>query len=341
MTRHLTLLLLATAPAAAFADDVLTSAALSAMGGGAVAEPSDAIALRTNPGAIALVERYEATLQADFGPAADKRWGALVVDAKTNARIGFGIGYQGGQTNPPFLDAELPPFTVTGEAPVNTKDRHEIVAGLGVNALERRLSFGLSGDVRIYDDAWQGQGVTGNLAIGVAAQPIPALTIGASVRDVLPMAAAPDRPLRADLGVRGDLPAGGDVVGLAFSAQGQIGWTDNGRPGVQQLRASIGAGGSVRGIALRAGWAWDGDDAQWADTLGRCGHSARVGLGFATGSGSFDYAIVVPVGTDGNPTAPADLRHVLSIRVHLGALIDDDDSRSTGRSDDVRWPGNR
>ena len=341
MTRHLTLMLLVTASTVALADDVLTSAELSAMGGGAVAEPSDAIVLRTNPGAIALVERYEATLQADFGPAADKRWGALVVDAKTNARVGFGIGYQGGQTNPPFLDAELPPFTVTGQDPVNTKDRHEIVAGLGVNLLDRRLSFGASGDVRIYDDAWQGKGVTGNLALGVAAQPIPEITVGASVRDVIPMTAAPDRPLRFDVGVRGDLPAGGDVVGMAFSAQGQLGWVDNGQPGAQQLRASLCAVGSLRGISLRTGWAWDGDDARWADTLGRSGHSARVGVGFATGAGTFDYALVVPVGTEGNPTAAADLRHVLSIRVHLGALVDDDDSPSTGRSDDVRWPSSR
>jgi hypothetical protein len=341
MPRHFPLLMLLTAPSVAWADDVLTSAELSAMGGGAVAEPNDAITLRTNPGAIALVERYEATLQADFGPSIDKRWGALVVDAKTNGRIGFGIGYQGGLTNPPFLDAELPPFTITGEAPANTKDRHEIVAGLGVNAFDRRLSFGVSGDVRIYDDAWQGKGVTGDLALGAAAQPIPELTVGVSVRDLLPLAAAPDRPTRFDIGVRGDLPAGGDVVGLAFSGQGQLGWVGNGQPGAQQLRASLGAGGSVRGIALRTGWAWDGDEARWKERLGLSGHSVRVGVGFATGSGALDYAIVVPVGTEGDPTALSDLRHVLSLRVHLGTLIDDDESRSTGRSDDVRWPGNR
>lgn len=310
------LLLLAVALA-----DEHASAIVAGMGGGSVAEPIDLTAIRTNPAAVGLTERYD--LQGLFGVnnGRDLRWGIAAGDSRTNERISFGVAYMGGITRPGFLPEELPPFAITGEEPENKKQRHDIQIALSAPFLDRKLAIGLGGNLLFYNQTWNGKGVTGNLGAGIAARPFEGLSLGLGFRDLLPIPEQPDRPATMNVGVRGGVDA--IVVG-----SGELGYRlekGEGNP----LTGRLGVQGTIDLVQLRAGWTWDGPIQT---------HLVSWGIGASAEAGSIDYAMQVPVNTPG--LRFADLTHTLTVTIRTNAF-DDDRAREASDEPPMRWQDGR
>ncbi|HMV66332.1 MAG TPA: hypothetical protein PKA64_05740 [Myxococcota bacterium] len=307
--------------ALAFADEH-ASANVAGMGGSSVADPTDLTAIRTNPAAVGLTERYD--IQALFGVSngRDLRWGIAAGDSRTNDRVSFGLAYMGGLTRPPFLPEELPPFAVTGEEPENKKQRHDIELSLSVPLLDRRLAFGLGGNLLIYNQTWNGKGVTGNLAAGVAARPIDELSLGIGFRDLLPIAEQPDRPATMNVGARGGVE---DIV----VASGELGYRLEKGEG-SPLTGRLGVQGTIDFVQARAGWTWDGP----LQT-----HLVTWGIGASADAGSIDYAMQIPVNQPG--LRFADLIHTLTITLRTNAFKRESSEEEPGDGAPMQWPGGR
>jgi hypothetical protein len=308
------------------ADEHATAIAAGA-GGAAVADPIDLSSVRANPSAFALQPRYDLGVLGRFGPGPDARWGAVVVDAKTNDVLAFAFRYAGNVTRPAFLDAELPPFAITGDDLENRKQEHDFLVAVAVRGLDDRLSFGVAGDVLWYKKDWGGEGVTGNLSLGGAAKPHPNLTVGLSARDLIPQAVTPDRPTLLTLGVRGGL----DDLDLGIVGAGELTWRPVEGDGVP-LQARLGVQGLIRVVGLRAGWWYDGFTAA-PDGGGT--HHATWGFGLYSASGSLDYAMDIPATS---ALQPNQILHGLSLTLHTDKLFADDQRDRGGRGDDgLRW----
>lgn len=300
---HLLLLSLA-----ALADET-PSARVAGLGGASIADPTDTTSIRTNPAALALLERYDLQGAFLYGPTKDMRWSAGVIDSQTSEWLGFGVSYAGGRTtSTPFAPEDLPPFVVAGEDPVNAVSRHDITLGASVPLLDRRLAFGLGGTLSILERPWQGKEVTGNATLGVAARPADWITLGLAARDVLPIKGQYDRPASMAFGVRG-----GDeerVFG-AVEIEGRLEHNDTAT--TSPITARVGVEGVVRFVHGRAGYAFEGP-------LDR--HSLSLGLGVGNSAGSLDYTMVVPLNASG--LGAAGLQHVLSLTLRTNAMRRDD-----------------
>jgi hypothetical protein len=308
------------------ADEHATAIAAGA-GGAATADPIDLSSVRANPSAFALQRRYDLGVLGRFGPGSDTRWGAIVVDAKTNDVIAFAFRYAGNITRPPFLDAELPPFAITGDALENRKQQHDFLVAVAIRGLDDRLSFGVAGDVLWYKKDWGGEGVTGNLSLGGAAKPHPNLTVGLSARDLIPQAATPDRPTLLTLGVRG----GRDDLKLGVVGAGELTWRPVEGEGIP-LQARLGVQGLIRVVGLRAGWWYDGFTAA-PDGGGT--HHATWGFGLYSAAGSLDYAMDIPATSS---LTAGQLTHGLSLTLHTDKMFDDDrDGRERRGDSGLRW----
>jgi hypothetical protein len=302
------------------ADDT-PSAAIAGIGGASVADPSDTTALRTNPAAISLAERYDVQGSFLYGPERDLRWVAAIIDSQTSGFLSFGVSYAGTRTtSTPFHPDDLPPFGITGEELVNVQQRHDVHFSLAAPFLERRLSAGLGGSLNVLVTPWRGQEITGNLTLGVAARPVEWLSLGASFRDVLPVAKQNERPATATFGVRGGKE---DLVFGAVEADVQLEGLDT----IVGPPASVRAGieGVVRFVRGRAGWQWDGP----ANL-----HTLRFGVGLGNTAGSLDYTLIVPVGSE--RSGGAGLQHVFSVTLHTAAISNQAEEEDALRGQGVR-----
>jgi hypothetical protein len=307
--------------ATALADDHAT-APIAAMGGASVADPVDLTTIRTNPAAVGLSERYDVQGLFAYGADRSMRWGAAIADGRTNDHLSFGLSYMGGITFPGFLPAELPPYAITDEEPINKKQRHDIALAASVPVLDRRLAFGLVGNVTFFNQAWNGKGTTGNLGAGIAAHPIDQLTIGFSARDILPIKDQPDLPATLTLGARG----GVDEIFIG-TAEADFRLEDTGG---SRWNARVGLQGAIQAARIRAGYVWQGDALR---------HVVTWGLGAASSAGSIDYAMQIPANLPGMKFG--DVVHTISLTVKTGAFDEDRDPTDDTNGAPLQWKPNR
>jgi hypothetical protein len=294
------------------------TAPVAAMGGTSIADPIDLTTIRTNPAAVGLTERYDIQGLFAYGAQRDTRWGAAIADGRTNKTFSFGISYMGGITTPDFLPEELPPYGITGEEPVNRKQTHDIALAMAAPLFERRLALGLAGDVLIFNNTWNGKGVTGNLGAGIVGRPIDELSIGFAARDILPIAEQPDRPTTLALGLRGGI----DEIAVGTA---EVEYRTEAGEGLG-LNLRAGAQAAIQVARLRAGWAWQGS----TDT-----HLVTWGLGGSTAAGSVDYAMQIPVNKPGLKFG--DVIHTLSVTLKTNAFDEDEDPTEDTSGAPLRW----
>lgn len=274
----------------------LASAEMAGMGGAGVAAVQDNASTQINPAALAFVSRYDFQLMFVGGPNGDLRWSGAAVDGRTSDRIAFGLAYNGGILNTPFLPSELPGWAPADEELVNNRQLHDITFGLGVPFLKRRLSVGINGTLSITEGKYVGNGVTGNIDLAIAARPVDEFSVGFVASDVLPVENQAGTPARLALGLRGgkdDLFLGAVDVGVRVEDVVASPWW-----------VKAGLQGTIRFVKLRAGWDWDGE---------RGIHRVGWGLGLFTTIGSLDYAMQVPVVTRNFDIAS--LTHTLTLTI--------------------------
>lgn len=289
----LAIALLASAPALAAPD--LVGADRVAMGGTSLAAHDSNAAITTNPGLLALTDRYDFSAQFGFGPGL--HWGATAMDGRTAENVAVGFTYAGDRYEPALTTDELPGWNVPGEDIANMKRQHDFALAVSGSAAEDRVAFGIGGHVSLYDHDRNGKGTTGNVDAGVGLRPTEFLTVGLSGNNLVPLDVLGDRPLRVGGGVMlHGAPA-------ALSVDG--GWvaTDTGAP------VFVDAGTELRpGAArLRVGGRYDGPTATPAVT---------AGLGFAGEGGAIEYGIQIPIGGQGS------IAHVVGMRFGAPAPIE-------------------
>ena len=275
------LLCLSASPA--LATDVL-DAELAGAGGTSVAALRSNTHITNNPAALGLVDRYDAGAMFVGGPEGALRWNAAIIDARTSERVAFGVAYNGAVRNPYFVPSEIPSWVPSDEEARNRQQTHDITLGLGFNFLERTLGVGLNGTLSIRDSQWFGTEVTGNVDVGFAYRPIPEFGFAVTGSDLLPIQGQGETPTRFTLGMRGGKE--GVFVGMldvvAKAEQFER----------SPMALQTGVEGSIKVVALRAGYNWD-HDRTWQ-------HEATVGFSLFNELGTIGYAMRVPVITDGS-----------------------------------------
>lgn len=285
-----------TLPTAARATDIY-SAEQAGMGGAAIADPRDINTILVSPASMAFIERYDVGAYFVGGPDGDLRWHVSAVDGRTNDRVVFGLGYTGGLINPAFHPNELPGWIAAGEALRNAQQRHDISLALGIPFLDRRLTIGANGTVRIFDGKFIGSGATGNMDLAIATRPVEWVSVGITASDILPVPDQASDPTQIAIGVRGGWEK--HIVGAVdFGAR------------LEEVVESpfwvrFGIEGGIKWARLRAGYDWDGE---------RGTHRVAAGLGLTTPVGTLDYAIQIPIVTQ--DFDPASMTHTVSLVVY-------------------------
>lgn len=291
------------------------SAAQAGAGGAANADLRDNSAITINPANVALVARYDVQAQFTGGPTGDLRWNASAVDGRTSPRISFGVAYYGGITAPAFHASELPGWAPTDETLRNSKQTHDITIALAAPFMDRKLSVGLSGTLRIFNGEYVGKGVTGNMDVGFTARPVEFFSVGLVGKDVLPLADQSDTPSIVGLGVRG----GKDNLFVAM-ADFNVRLEQVNR---SRFDAAAGVQGTIKElIDIRGGYAWDGDLAH---------HAATWGLGLHSKMGGLDYGMQIPVFKDAWTIAEATHYVTLTIVTKFGD--------KAAEEQPIRWQG--
>jgi hypothetical protein len=272
------------------------------MGGASAAHPSDNSAITVNPGVIALESRYDIGALFGYGPTQDIGWGMSVSDSQTNEWIGFGASYYGSVFDPPFRNDELPGWSPVGIDPINMKRTHTVGVGVGSALWDRRIGLGLSGYLTGYNNKYVGNGMTGNMDVGLGVRPAPWVSLGVVGRNVLPVPDQSDTPTSVRTGLRIQTPPW-------FAIAADLDWQTEEVAGVAY---SVGTGieGGVSQARARVGYRFDGVFQQ---------HAATWGLGAESDAGAIEYAMVIPVGPD---QGAADIVHMISIRVYAGKIRD-------------------
>lgn len=289
----------------AFADE-LVSARNGAMGEFGASDAVDTTAMFINPSVIALEESYDVVALFSAGSAKRLRWGLAAADASSNEAVSFGLAYIGDRDTPDFLTPELPGWEYADEVPENFKFYNDVHATIALPFLNRRLSVGIGGLLRFYNTTWNDKGVTGNLNLGVSGQPVEWLTIGASVRDILPIPDQYDRPATLSFGVSAatrNVYAGyaeADFL-MEQTSDAQYPW-----------RARAGGEVAISSVLLRAGYSWDGPTNV---------HQIHAGVGLFSQTGSIEYGIRLPVA--GAPLTAQSPIHFVSVTLNTASLRKD------------------
>lgn len=281
-----------------------------AMGGTAAANADDNAAITANPGVLGLEKRYD--LQGVFSvnwPSVG--WGLSLLDAETNKSISVGAVWRRSIADPPLTDADLPGWVQSGTTPSNVRETHDITLALASPFFERRLAFGLSGNVSIVRHERLGTYATGNMDVGAGAKPVPWLTIGLVGRNLLPIVRQSERPASVMLGLRvADAEIGAIATELDVKTEKITG-----------SRFTVGAGAEKNlGIGrFRAGWRYEGPVDR---------HFATVGLGAQNEFGRVEYGVAVPL----NRFEVVQMIHRLSltIRIRLPKEEDEEEYRDWG-----------
>lgn len=273
---------------------------ITAMGGAAVAHPSDNAAVTVNPGMLGITKRYDVGALFAYGPTQDLFWGLSVVDSHTNDIITFGVAYAGSKANPAFRVDELPGWTPEGVTQTNYRDEHVFTVAVNKPLWDRRIGLGLSGTVSSYNHEHTGKGATGNMDIGFGIQPIEYISIGLAGENILPVANQASTPATFRAGFHAQYK---EFVAGSFDFRYQ---TEE----VYGVAYHIGAGleGGFKGVRARIGYRWEGVFQN---------HGVTWGLGLENEAGAIEYAMLAPIGGSGT-----DLVHTISLRVKAGGIKD-------------------
>lgn len=282
--------------ATANAVDLPQHAETGAMGQTAAADPFDNASIPANPALHGLGRRYDVQAGLAFGPLGAWRWTASAVDARTSDQVGIGLAYTGASAEPAFTTDTLPGWSLAGEEPSNRQREHDLAGGLSLAFLDRRVSLGLGGDLLFYNHDIGGEGVTGDIDLGLGGRPIPWLTLGVAAVDLLQI----DPVGRHESGLTAGLRAEDEGIGaLAVSFA---------MPFAPGSVPALGAGGEVRigTAALRTGWHWNA-----ADPVAE--HVLSFGIGAQSEAGAIGYALLVPI--TGSNDVVAGLVNIVSLRI--------------------------
>lgn len=286
-------------PGRALAADA-DGANVTAMGATANAAADDNAAITANPGVLGLDERYDFAGLFRYGPDGGLEWGGSILDAETTPSVAFGVAYVGGITAPPLETSDLPGYKLVGEDLSRVRRDHQVTVALGVPVLDRKLSFGVSGDLLLYHRDVGGSGTTGDMTLGVGTRPIEPLMLGVALRDLLPIDDGSDEPATLAGGVRVLKTGIGAIAGdLDWRlADGALGW-------------GVGAQADIVKLRARAGF---------QSVAGTGEERVTWGIGVETDAAALEYAMAIPVG---DAPEGAGLIHTLSLRFAAPDIGDD------------------
>ncbi|MFT4624633.1 MAG: hypothetical protein ACI8PZ_003292 [Myxococcota bacterium] len=281
--------------AGAFAADDAPTARSSAMGASRVALPHDNATVAASPGLAGLYDRFDIHAAGGLGPSGGLHWSASAIDSHTSKFIAIGFAYAGDRYEPEFRASELPGWTPKRIEPTNVKRYHDLSLVAGLPLLNRRMCIGVGGTWSMYNHDAQGQGASGDLDVGIGANPVDDLTLAVVAEHLLPGDPTGDRPF----GVAGGAAYGntGPVIATA-----EAGWTDG-------VASPWSFGGGLEGVAgggrVRAGARHNGP---------AIGPSTWVtwGVAIANESSEFGYAMRIP--TDAGSDTARSIVHTLGIQ---------------------------
>ena len=292
------------------AQDAIVFGPVRGMGGAGSANPTDNSAITLNPATTALMSRYEIQGHFSITKGPDTSFAASITDSKT-APVTLGLVYQrirftGGE------DAREWPGWVDTNTEFARRKRYDVVTlAAAYPVLDRKLSFGLNGTLAKYNHDIQGKGLTGNLDVGIAAQPIDGWGIGVSGRNLLPISGckitgSQTRPCIPDydMGVLIGTYLGDPNLG-AFSLDVDI--HISGPEGGPPVSVRTGFQKTIAQFAVETGYRWEGPTKE---------HWLTAGFGMIQNNTGLQYAIEVPLHP--KPWDPLAMTHMLSVRV-MGA----------------------
>ncbi len=276
---------------AAWAEPEVLGADLAAQGGVSLAADGSNASITTNPGLLALNQRYDFSAQFGVGPSTGLHWAAGGMDGRTSDAVALGFMYAGDRYEPALATSELPGFWPIGQEIPNMKRQHDFVLALATPIVRDRLSVGLGGYVTIFNNDRDGKGTTGNLDAGLGWKVSDYVTVGASGNNLLPFDPLSERPLTAGAGVR--------VHGPLAAIEVDGGYLDEDGKGPPVF---VAAGGELApgGARIRGGYRFEGAARQSVIT---------AGLGVFSEGGALEYGIDIPVGAGWGA-----LSHVIGVR---------------------------
>lgn len=284
----------------AWALDTAHTADTFAMGSVGVAHPRTNASVGLNPGLLAISRRYDIEAAYGGGPTGVRQWSVSAVDSRSSLRWAGGFSYGFDRSEPDATIDDLPGWVIGGGEPSNVRRRHDLAFSGGVNAFQRRLSVGVTGNLNVYNHDLQGEGSQWDIHAGVGARPLEPWWLGVSVRNMLSGRRAIDRPLEV---VGGSYVEPVDRLSLAAD----FGWTEaSGPQSPDFFFAGAGAEWALDAGALRTGWRWTGD----SDV-----HFATAGFGLGSREGMLSYGVSVPVAGLQGALGLADTVHMVSIHI--------------------------
>lgn len=265
----------------------------ASMGSAAAADPSDDSAVTVNPSLLGLTERYDGDFQLRVGGPDLITVGGSAVDSRTASPVAFGLTYQFSKRNPPLTEDDLPGWVPLDEDPTNFQNTHLMAAGLAVPVLDRKLSFGVSGTVLIWNHEHQGSGIAHDYDVGIAAAPFEALSIGVTGRNLVPF---PSVPVDMDPSILGGVSLHGAVGALAVDGEYRL------DPTAAPFALRAGAELTPGSGRLRAGFRSEGGSDSWL----------TWGFGAQNDTSAVEYGMSLPLsGLD----AFGDIMHHIAIRL--------------------------
>ena len=279
----------------AMAQDV-HGANVAGRGGALVGDPADNANLLSNPGALALSERYDVQGYAGFGPDGALEWGVSALDARTSP-VALGLSWRRTIRERELRTEDLPGWIVPGDDIERVERAHELAVGVAYPFADRTLSLGIGGLLRTGVDDRAGPFLTGDLSLGFGWRVSDEWTLGLSARNLLPLPDQEELPLHFLVGAHFEVPT---LITLALDAGIQTEEIE-GTPLLVRGGLELHTG-SVR---PRLGYRYEGPRAQ---------HQLTAGFGLETEAGAIEYALALPLG---QPFEAAGLVHTVGIRARF------------------------
>ena len=249
------------------------------MGWTAVANPYDNASITVNPAMLSLEERYDLLAGASYGPHPYLGWNATLADSKTSEWVALGVSYQRQYANPELTVADLPGWVPDSYVPSNERLAHDVTLAVASAVLDRKISLGVNGTFVSYEHDRHGNGVTGNIDVGLGFRPLKLLTIGFVGRNILPIEKQSGRLASFSSGI---WLADPEVGALGFEIERKLEPVSNYRP----YRIGAGLESAVGTARVRTGYRWDAT----AST-----HWMTGGIGASNELGGVEYGIAVPL----------------------------------------------
>ncbi|NCG17620.1 MAG: hypothetical protein GWP91_01210 [Rhodobacterales bacterium] len=267
---------LAFVAASAHAADPSYSADLLGQGQAGIAASANNLALLSNPGLVALDERYEFGVSGQLGGYGATQIAVSAVDAKTAKNLALGVSYIGDKSEVEPTVNLLPGWLIPGETIANIRREHNFALILGTNALNNAVSFGLGGAFSLYAHDLEGRGMTGNLDAGMGAHLTRWLILGATGRNLIPIDNAGAMPLTGGMGLKFHSDRTSLLMDGSWQDEAKVPWIAGG--GIEQAVGEY--------PKVRLGYRYDGPTRR-QDLTG--------GFGVRSPEGGFDLGIAVPV----------------------------------------------